>query len=88
MDDQYSYDKHHKNTGDTYRITTSLVLTGDKHTNATCSPPIAPALKRDFPEVQQFTRVIGDFSKSRHLLRYKEKSFYETDAVFAGLDFF
>jgi putative ABC transport system permease protein len=88
VEDQYSYDKHHKNGKDIYRITTSLALRGDKHDNATCSPPIAPALRKDFPEVQQFTRVIGDFGKSQHLLRYKEKSFYEEDAVFADSTFF
>jgi putative ABC transport system permease protein len=88
VEDQYSYDKHHKNGNDIYRITTSMALRGDKHNNATCSPPIAPALKRDFPEVQQFTRVIGDFGKSQHLLRYKEKTFYETDAVFVDSTFF
>jgi putative ABC transport system permease protein len=88
VQDQYSYDRHHNNVKDIYRITTSLNLTGDKHNNATCSPPIAPAIKRDFPEVLQFTRVISDFSKSQHLLRYKEKSFYETEAVFADSTFF
>ena len=86
--DQYSYDKHHKDADRIYRITTSLVLTGDKHTNATCSPPIAPAIKRDFPEVEQFTRVVSDFGSTRHLLRYKEKSLYEYDAAFVDSTFF
>jgi putative ABC transport system permease protein len=88
--DQYSYDRHHNNAEDIYRITTSLALTGDKHTNATSSPPIAPAIKNDFPEVKQFTRIIGtDFlGAKQHLLRYKEKSFYEKDAVFVDSTFF
>ena len=59
VEDQYSYDKHHNDAKDIYRITTSLSLTGDKHNNATSSPPIAPAMKNDFPEVKQFARVIG-----------------------------
>jgi len=63
-------------------------MRGDKHNNATCSPPIAPAMKRDFPEVLQFTRVIADFGKSQHLLRYKDKTFYENDAVFVDSTFF
>jgi putative ABC transport system permease protein len=85
---QYSYDKHHKDVNRIYRITTSLALRGDKHNNATCSPPIAPALKKDFPEVEQFTRIISDFGSTQHLLRYKEKSLYEKDAAFVDSTFF
>src|SRR5882757_9865853 len=58
VEDQYSYDKHHNNAKNIYRITTSLALPGDKHTNATSSPPIAPAIKNDFGEVAQFARVV------------------------------
>src|SRR6478672_6063568 len=86
--DQYSYDKHHRDANDIYRITTSLSLPGDKHTNATSSPPIAPAMKNDFGEVKQFTRVITTIGVKQHLLRYKEKSFYEKDAVFVDSTFF
>jgi len=86
--DQYSYDKHHRDANDIYRITTSLSLPGDKHTNATASPPIAPAMKNDFGEVKQFTRVITTIGVKQHLLRYEEKSFYEKDAVFVDSTFF
>src|SRR6266536_3206209 len=77
IEDQYSYDKHENNAGDIYRVTTSLShLSGDKHTMSCGSPPVAPAMKRDFPEVQQFTRVVSDFNGGKHLLRYKEKLVY------------
>ncbi|MEP7109990.1 MAG: ABC transporter permease [Ferruginibacter sp.] len=88
VEDQYSYDKHHKNAEDIYRITTSLSITGDKHTNATSSPPIAPAMKNDFGEVRQFTRVVSSIGVKQHLLRYKEKSFYEKDLLFVDSTFF
>src|SRR5882724_1097269 len=71
--DQYSYDKHHRDVNNIYRITTSMQLRGDKHNNATSSPPIAPAMKRDFAEVQQFTRLVTTIGINQHLLRYKEK---------------
>ncbi len=86
--DQYSYDKHEKNVNDIYRITTSLASKGDKHTMATSSPPIALAMKNDFPEVQQFTRVVGGISAKQHLLRYKENSFYEKKVLFVDSTFF
>jgi putative ABC transport system permease protein len=88
VQDQYSYDKHHANAADIYRITTSLSMRGDKHSNGTSSPPIAPAMKNDFPEVQQFTRVISTIGVQKHLLRYKEKAIYEKDAVFVDSTFF
>ncbi len=90
VQDQYSYDKHHKDAKEIYRITTTLALTGDKHTNSTCSPPIAPTMKSDFAEVKQYTRVITtDFlGAKQHLLRYKEKSFYEHDAVYVDSTYF
>jgi len=88
VQDQYSYDKHHKNAGNIYRITSALTLPGDKHNNSTCSPPIAPAMKRDFAEVLQFTRVVSAIGDKQHLLRYKEKSFYETNAFFVDSTYF
>ena len=88
VEDQYSYDKHENNAADIYRITASLSTSGDKHTIANCSPPIAPAIKRDFPEVLQFTRVVTDFNAGKHLLRYKEKLIYEDKPVYVDSTFF
>jgi putative ABC transport system permease protein len=87
---QYSYDKHHKDAQRIYRVTTDLVLTGDKHHSASSSPPIAPGLKIDFPEVQTFTRVVetDKLGNKEHLLRYKEQSFYEKDAFYVDSTFF
>lgn len=86
--DQYSYDKHQKNAQNVYRITTSLASKGDKHNMATASPPIAPAIKEDFPEVEQFTRVVSGITAKQHLLRYKETSIYEKEALFVDSTFF
>ena len=57
--DQYSYDKHFVRPNDIYRITFIGKTPGNNPTRVgTCSPPIAPAMKKDFGEVQQFTRVV------------------------------
>jgi len=90
VQDQYSYDKHQKDAQDIYRITTSAELAGDKHQMATASPPIAPAIKRDFPEVTQFTRLYASdmFGNSRHMLKYKERSFTENGLVYVDSTFF
>jgi putative ABC transport system permease protein len=90
VQDQYSYDKHHKDANDIYRVTSALQIVGDKHNNSTASPPIAPAIKRDFPEVVQFTRLIptGLLGNGKNLLKYHEKSFYEKDLVYVDSTFF
>jgi len=90
VQDQYSYDKQHKSVGNIYRVTTRLVLTGDKHTMASSSPPVAPGLKSNFAEVETFTRVIKTdmLGAKEHLLRYKEQSFYETGALYVDSTFF
>ncbi|SDP87308.1 putative ABC transport system permease protein [Mucilaginibacter sp. OK268] len=90
VQDQYSYDKHHKDVNNIYRVTTDLELTGDKHHSAASSPPITPAMKSDFAEVMQFTRVTNTegFGAKQHLLRYKEKSFYQQEAVYVDSTFF
>ena len=90
VQDQYSYDKQHKNVQNIYRVATTLLLTGDKHNMSSASPPIAPAMKNDFPEVESYVRVIttDKLGAKQHLLRYKERSFYEKDAVFVDSTFF
>lgn len=90
VQDQYSYDKQHKNVNNLYRVTTDLQLTGDKHHGAATSPPIVPAMKRDFPEVEQYTRVVpaAPFGAVKTLLKYKDKSFYEKDLLYVDSTFF
>ncbi len=90
VEEQYSYDKHHKNASHIYRINSQLQMSGENHTNATSSPPIAPAMKNDFPEVEQFTRVIqvAKLGSKQNLLHYGEKSFYEKKAVYVDSTFF
>lgn len=86
--DQYSYDRHHRNAKDIYRITSDLELAGDKHHNASCSPPIAPTMKKDFGEIVQFARVVPTLGVVKHLITYKEKTFYEDKAYFVDSTFF
>src|SRR6202012_3067446 len=71
VQDQYSYDKHHNDVKDIYRITSDLVITGDRHHNATASPPIAPESKRDCAEVTQMTRGVPSLGADILLLKSK-----------------
>jgi len=86
--DQYSYDQQFDHAADIYRVTTELAVSGDHHMIASASPPIAPAMKRDFPEVVQFTRAVPTLGAEEHLLTYGEKSFYVKDAFLVDSSFF
>ena len=86
--DQYSYDQQYDHAKDIYRVIADIEISGDKHTMATASPPIGPAMKTDFAEVEQFTRVMPTLGASQHQLIYKDQSFYEKDAFLVDSTFF
>ena len=91
VEDQYSYDRQHRAVGDIYRIDSRLNMPGGEVlTLAAASPPIAPGLKRDFPAVEQFTRIVptAGFGAKEHVVRYGNKVFNEKDVVFADSTFF
>ncbi|HEX4374758.1 MAG TPA: ABC transporter permease [Puia sp.] len=88
VQDQYSYDKQHDRANDIYRINTLWTVQNDKGNWATVTAPVAPAMKKDFPEVEQFARIIPGVGMSHHLLRYKEKAIYENDMVYADSTLF
>ncbi len=90
LQDEYSYDKHHVDTGRIYRITSELTLNtaNEPHRMATCSPPIPFAMKLDFPEVEAAVRFVNAVGNSQQLFRYDGKAFYETAGVYADSTFF
>jgi len=86
--DQYSYDKQHKEAKNIYRVTTDLKINGEKHHLASASPAILPAMKKDFAEIVQSTRVAPNVGIRKMLMNYKEKSFYEENALYVDSTFF
>ena len=91
VEDQYSYDRQHRAVGDIYRIDSQLDLPGGESIPiGAASPPIAPALKRDFPAVEQYARVVptASFGVKEHKVRYGDKVFNEKDVMFADSTFF
>ncbi|HLK27720.1 MAG TPA: ABC transporter permease [Puia sp.] len=88
VQDQYSYDKQHDRAEDIYRINTIWKVQNDKGNWATVTAPVAPAMQNDYPEVEQYARIIPGVGMSHHLLRYKGKSIYEDDMAYADSTLF
>ena len=64
--DELNYDRYHEKADRIYRIVT-YVQEADKNTNFTITQlPLAPTLKRDFPEVEESVRFL---SKERTLFK-------------------
>ncbi|MFS4468657.1 ABC transporter permease [Maribacter sp. 2210JD10-5] len=54
-----SYDNYHVNIDDLYRVTLTTDLGGNGfETSATNHPAVATALKKDFPEVENYARLV------------------------------
>lgn len=91
---EYSYDKFHKNVNKIYRITLSTGGSSDKQFSAMNYGTVAPALKADFPEVEEFTRLYKSsllFTTATLVYNSKDKSpigFNEANIYFADSTFF
>ncbi|HTJ14066.1 MAG TPA: ABC transporter permease [Dinghuibacter sp.] len=88
--DQYSYDRHHKGGENIYRVDqlSTRLQTGETEKHATTSAPIVTAMKQNFPEIEQYTRVIPYIGASTQLLHYGQKVITEKSAVLVDSTFF
>jgi putative ABC transport system permease protein len=73
VQNELSFDSHHKKKSQIYRVVVEFDIEGRR--GAYTPPPMAAALKADFPEVLQVTRL-GPWV-SNWLVRYGDKSFLE-----------
>jgi putative ABC transport system permease protein len=86
--DQYSYDKHHTRVDDIYRVDKMEKQPDGIFNLAITGGFMAPAMTRDFPEIEQFTRVVPLIGVDKHLLRYGNSSIYERDPFYVDSTFF
>lgn len=87
---QFGYDQQFSNSSSIYRINTSIKEHNEGKLSAGTSPPIAFAMKEDFPEVEEATRIVYFGAGNAGLLRNPEsgESFYETRGYLADSTFF
>lgn len=87
---QFGYDQQFSDASSIYRINTSVAEHNDGELTAGVSPPIAFAMKEDFPEVTEACRVVYFGEGNDGLLRNPEtdESYYETRGYLADSTFF
>ncbi|MBX7152029.1 ABC transporter permease, partial [bacterium] len=86
--DESSFDRHHDNAASIYRVTTEIRSAERTGRMATTPPPLAAAMKRDFPEVLVSARVMGAPGISKYLMQRGTESFFEGGGLLADPDVF
>ena len=83
---ELSFDKFHKNAGNIYRIT-SIAEAPDGKTNLAVTPaPWAPLMKKDYPEIKNYLRILKD---EKSLIGEPGKEhYYENGLIFCDSTFF
>ncbi|MCL7988096.1 ABC transporter permease [Sphingobacterium sp. lm-10] len=76
--DEWQYDLHHKNANRIYRINSDLKIGGSDLHLATCSDPMGPTLKSEYPQVENFVRF---YTPSRSKLFRQGSNFVEETAT-------
>jgi len=78
--DEVSYDKHNDKHSQIYRLESDFTI-GSKHDKFAIVPiPMGPALKLEFPEIEEFARFRN---AGNALIKYNDKEYYEDDFYFA-----
>ena len=88
-----SYDSYHKNIKQLYQLGTIFMKEGKNERTPNTPAPMAEAMKREFPEIEETARLMALFAEDKTLLQYKKenaplKSFYETKGFMADSTLF
>ncbi len=81
IQDEISYDRHHVNADRIYRIVNDIESGGQTIETAGSPPGWSPALKRSYPEIEQFVRMRG--TQSAWLITFEGSRFYERKIIWA-----
>ena len=79
IQDEWSYDQHHKDLANIYRIDTHFKGEKGLDNLGTISPPIAFAMRDEIPEIETSGRMVNPPGVAQNLMKYEGNLFYETD---------
>jgi putative ABC transport system permease protein len=82
---ELSYDQYHEKKDRIYKLVLHGKLGGQEVRVSSIASPVGPAMKNEFPEVEDFLRVNG---WGETIIRYQEKSFTEKEFIEADSSFF
>lgn len=85
VQNEASYDKHHAKSDRIFRIESDFTISGKHDRFAIVPVPMGPALKLEFPEVEEFCRFYND---ENLLIKYNNKEFYENHFFFTDSSVF
>jgi ABC-type transport system, involved in lipoprotein release, permease component len=85
VQDELGYDRFNKKADRTYRIAFKANINGGKILEGNVMPPVAAVLKKDYPEVEEATRLNlnGDIK-----ITYNNKTFKESKLAIVDSNFF
>ena len=90
IQDELSFDKHHKNYDRIYRVTSHFKIPTEERKIPLTSAILAPTLKKDFPEVEEavfFYRKRQAFIATGDRKFYQKKVYYTQSGLFKIFDF-
>lgn len=85
VQDELSYDKYNKRADNIARIIFQADINGGKINEGIVMAPVAQTMKKDFPEVQDATRMVN-YGTSK--ITYKDKSFKDDRFALVDANFF
>ncbi|WP_276374962.1 ABC transporter permease [Chryseolinea sp. H1M3-3] len=88
IQDEMTYDKHHKDVDNLYRVTSIMGEKADHRIMRTTSAPIVWGIKDEIPEIDAVTRLVNPPGVSQNLIRYEDHQFYESDGYIADSTLF
>ncbi|HPM30694.1 MAG TPA: ABC transporter permease [Chryseolinea sp.] len=88
IQDEWSYDQHHKDVANIYRIDTHFQGEVGFDKLGTSSPPIAMAMRDEIPEIETAGRMVNPPGVAQNLIKYENTIFYETDGYIADSTIF
>ncbi len=83
---ELSFDKFNTQSNNIFRITSELQGVTEKSNLAVTPAPWAPLMKKDFPEIKEYTRLLKD--EKVLIGQIGQQHFYETQMLFADSTFF
>ena len=88
IQDEMSYDKHHTDVNNIYRIITEFHNDKGLDRLQTASPPIALGMRDDLPEVENAARMLNPPGVAENLIKYGSSIFYIPKGYLADASLF